>query len=60
MRRWFLPDMPDVVGLLRDQAATTVAAIEALVAWAGGDAPPATPSARRSTRPRSRSCSTRS
>jgi uncharacterized protein Yka (UPF0111/DUF47 family) len=37
MRRWFLPDMPDVVGLLRDQAATTVTAIEALVAWAEGD-----------------------
>ena len=37
MRRWFLPDVPDVVGLLRDQAATTVAAIEALVAWADGD-----------------------
>jgi hypothetical protein len=38
MRRWFLPDVPDVVGLLRDQATTTVAAIEALVAWAEGDA----------------------
>jgi len=37
MRRWFLPETPDVVGLLRDQAATTVAAIEALVAWAAGD-----------------------
>lgn len=37
-RHWFLPDDPDVIGLLRDQAAVTVEAMDALVAWAGGDA----------------------
>jgi uncharacterized protein len=36
-RRWFLPDNPDLLGLLRRQATTTVAAMDALVAWAGGD-----------------------
>lgn len=36
--RWFLPDSPDVVGMLREQAAITVEAMEALVGWAGGDA----------------------
>jgi uncharacterized protein Yka (UPF0111/DUF47 family) len=36
--RWFLPETPDVVGLLRDQVAATVAGLDALAAWAGGDA----------------------
>ncbi len=36
--RWFLPDSPDVVGLLRGQTAVTLEALEALAAWAGGDA----------------------
>ena len=35
---WFLPETPDVVGLLRRQAAVTIEALEALTAWAGGDA----------------------
>lgn len=38
--RWFLPDVPDVVGLLREQSAITVRGIDAFAAWAaaGGDA----------------------
>ena len=36
--KWFLPEMPDVVGMLRDQAAVTVEGIEAFVQWANGDA----------------------
>jgi uncharacterized protein Yka (UPF0111/DUF47 family) len=35
--RWFLPDSPDVVSMLREQAAITVEAMEALVAWTEGD-----------------------
>lgn len=37
-RHWFLPDSPDLLGMLRSQAATTVEGMEALVAWAKGDA----------------------
>jgi len=37
-RRWFLPESPDVLAMLRDQAAITLEGMEALVAWAGGDA----------------------
>jgi len=37
-RRWFLPETPDVLGMLRDQTAITVEGIEALAAWASGDA----------------------
>lgn len=36
--RWFLPEMPDVVGLLRDQLAVTIEALDAFAAWAAGDA----------------------
>jgi uncharacterized protein Yka (UPF0111/DUF47 family) len=36
-RRWFLPDTPDVVGMLCEQAAITVEGMDALVAWAGGE-----------------------
>ena len=36
-RRWFLPDTPDVLGLLRHQVALTIEGIDAFVAWAGGD-----------------------
>lgn len=35
---WFLPETPDVVGMLREQTATTVEAMDELVAWAEGDA----------------------
>jgi uncharacterized protein len=34
-RSWFLPESPDVLGMLRQQAAVTVEGMEALVAWAG-------------------------
>jgi uncharacterized protein Yka (UPF0111/DUF47 family) len=37
-RRWFLPDTPDVLGLLRRQIAVTIEGMDAFVAWAGGDA----------------------
>jgi uncharacterized protein len=36
--RWFLPESPDVIGLLRVQLKTTLAGIEAFGAWARGDA----------------------
>lgn len=34
---WFLPENPDVLGMLRRQAAVTVEGMAALVAWAGGE-----------------------
>jgi len=37
MARWFLPETPDVLGMLRGQADLTVAALDALQRWAGGD-----------------------
>ena len=37
-RRWFLPETPDVLRMLREQTAITVDGMDALVAWAGGDA----------------------
>ena len=37
VQRWFLPDTPDVLGMLRGQLAVTGEAMDALVAWAGGD-----------------------
>ena len=36
--RWFLPDVPDVIGLLRVQTDVTVEGLEAMLAWAEGDA----------------------
>ncbi|MEO8092639.1 MAG: DUF47 family protein [bacterium] len=36
--RWFLPETPDVIGLLRQQLAVTIEGLDALAAWAGGDA----------------------
>ena len=39
--RWFLPETPDAIGLLRRQAAVTIEALEGLKAWAEGDAPAA-------------------
>jgi uncharacterized protein Yka (UPF0111/DUF47 family) len=41
-KRWFLPDSPDLFGMLRTQAAITVEAMDALVAWSGGDPAAAT------------------
>jgi uncharacterized protein Yka (UPF0111/DUF47 family) len=35
--RWFLPETPDVMGLLCDQAAVTVEGMDALQAWALGE-----------------------
>ena len=36
--RWFLPDTPDAIGLLRRQLAVTIEGLEGLKAWAEGDA----------------------
>jgi uncharacterized protein Yka (UPF0111/DUF47 family) len=35
--RWFLPETPDVLGLLRHQLAVTVEGLDAFCAWARGD-----------------------
>lgn len=37
-RHWFLPERQDVLAMLREQSATTVEGVEALEAWARGDA----------------------
>lgn len=34
---WFLPETPDVAGMLREQSEITIEGLEALAAWAGGD-----------------------
>jgi uncharacterized protein Yka (UPF0111/DUF47 family) len=36
--RWFLPNSPDVLGLLRQQVAVTIEGVDAFAAWAAGDA----------------------
>lgn len=36
-RRWFLPETPDVLGMLGEQLRTTEAALEAFAWWAKGD-----------------------
>jgi uncharacterized protein Yka (UPF0111/DUF47 family) len=36
--RWFLPESPDVLGLLREQLAVTIEGVDAFGTWAGGDA----------------------
>ena len=36
-RSWFLPDMPDVHGVLRSQASITCEAMDQLEAWCAGD-----------------------
>jgi uncharacterized protein len=38
LRHWFLPETPDVLGLLRRQLAVTTEAMDAFAAWAAGDA----------------------
>lgn len=38
MKRWFLPDMPDILGLLGKQAQVTQLGLGHFVAWANGDA----------------------
>jgi hypothetical protein len=35
--RWFLPETPDLLGMLAEQVAITVEGVQALVAWARGD-----------------------
>lgn len=37
MKRWFLPQMPDVLGLLQRQAVVTLEGVEAFAAWSAGD-----------------------
>jgi uncharacterized protein Yka (UPF0111/DUF47 family) len=36
-KRWFLPENPDLLAMLRDQATITVDAMDALTAWSNGD-----------------------
>lgn len=36
-KHWFLPQVPDVLGMLREQSAITVEGMDALVAWSSGD-----------------------
>ena len=36
--RWFLPETPDAVGLLRRQVGVTIDGLDAFTAWASGDA----------------------
>jgi uncharacterized protein Yka (UPF0111/DUF47 family) len=36
-RRWFLPEVPDMLGMLRRQTAITVAGMDHLIEWANGD-----------------------
>lgn len=36
--RWFLPETPDVLGLLRQQVSVTIEGLNAFAAWAAGDA----------------------
>ncbi|MEZ5075427.1 MAG: DUF47 family protein [Solirubrobacterales bacterium] len=37
LTRWFLPEEPDVIGLLRAQLAVTLEALEAFADWANGN-----------------------
>ena len=37
-RRWFLPETPDVLGLLREQVATVIEGVDAFAAWGDGAA----------------------
>ncbi len=37
MRRWFLPDSPDLLGLLARQGEVAVRGMDSLVAWSKGD-----------------------
>ena len=36
-KHWFLPENPDLAGLLREQAAITLEGMQALIAWTDGD-----------------------
>lgn len=37
LQRWFLPETPDVIGMLRSQLEVTIEGVDALAAWAQGD-----------------------
>jgi uncharacterized protein Yka (UPF0111/DUF47 family) len=37
VRRWFLPETPDVLGLLRGQLAVTIEGVDQFAAWASGN-----------------------
>ena len=41
-RRWFLPETPDLLGMLRRQLEITIAGMDAFAAWAHGDTGAAT------------------
>ena len=42
-KRWFLPETPDVLGMLRRQMRVTIDGVDAFARWAGGDAAAAQP-----------------
>jgi uncharacterized protein len=37
LQRWFLPETPDVIGMVRGQLEVTIEGIDALADWANGD-----------------------
>ncbi len=37
MKRWFLPENPDVLGLLNEQVTVTLRGLDAFVEWSAGD-----------------------
>ena len=42
MKRWFLPESPDLLGLLARQGDVTIRGMDALAAWSKGDRPQGT------------------
>jgi uncharacterized protein len=36
-KRWFLPETPDLLGMLERQLSVTVQGLDAFAAWAAGD-----------------------
>ena len=42
MKRWFLPESPDLLGMLARQGDVTIRGMDALAAWSKGDRPQGT------------------
>ena len=60
LQRWFLPETPDVIGMLGNQLEMTTEGVDALAEWARGDSRRPTRSAISSTAATSASASSRS
>lgn len=43
MKHWFLPEVPDLIGLIEAQSRVTLTGLEAFAAWSHGDAAQAQP-----------------